>query len=70
MVFSDILVRSNARRNLHVSNPSKRGTPRNLEGEKRRPAAANSRLHGVIFATGPNSTINHKQTVAACYGSF
>jgi hypothetical protein len=30
------------------------------------PVAVNSRLHGVIVATGSKSTINHKQTAAAC----
>jgi hypothetical protein len=35
--------------------------------EKERLMAVNSRLHGVISATSPNTTINHTQAVAVCY---
>jgi hypothetical protein len=39
-------------------------------GKRRRPAAANSRLHGVIFYHRPQLHNQPQQTVAVCYGFF
>ena len=56
--------------NNHFSILSRRRTGHHALAEKeRRPAAANSRLHGVVYAADPFSTTNHK-TRCSCLLHF